>query len=86
MRKAARTLPFFGMCIANRCASALTISTSVDPSQKASPSRYENILWYPGQAAMERRKQAYLNEHPQIKSHSDRLLPDTYDASDDEMF
>ena len=34
---------------------------------------------------MERRKQAYFNEHPQIRAHSDRLLLDTYDASDDEI-
>jgi hypothetical protein len=53
------------------------------PGQKASPSRYERIHWYPGQAAVERKRQAYLNEHPQIKFHSDQLLPDAYDTSDD---
>ena len=59
--------------------------TLVDPDQKANPSMYERIHWYPGRAAMERKKLAYLNEHPQIRSHSDQLLPDDYDASDDDM-
>ena len=54
-----------------------------DPTQTVSPFRYEDTVWYPGHAAVERRKQAYFNEHPQIWAHSDQLLPNTYDASDD---
>jgi len=61
-------------------------SIIVDPTETVSPFRYEDTVWYPGHAAVERRKQAYFNEHPQIRSHSDRLLPDTYDASDDDQF
>lgn len=60
-------------------------SISVDLTQMASPYQYKNIFWYPGRKAVERRKQAYFNEHPQIRAHSDRLLLDTYDASDDEI-
>jgi hypothetical protein len=59
------------------------VSVIVDPSQTVSPFRYENTVWYPGHAALERRKQAYLKEHPQIRAHGDRLLPDNYDTSDD---
>jgi len=60
------------------------VSIIVDPNKTATPNRYETTVWYPGHAAVERRKQAYFKEHPQIRSHSDRLLPDSYDASDDE--
>jgi hypothetical protein len=55
------------------------MSTLVNPNQKASQWRYEQIQW-----AMERKKQAYLNENPQIRAHSDQVLPDSYE-SDDEM-
>jgi hypothetical protein len=51
---------------------------------KASARHYENIPWYPGRAIVERRKQAYLDAHPQIRAHSGQLLPDDYNLSDDE--
>ena len=67
------------------CFNALTVSIIVDPNKTATlANKYETIVWYPGHAAVERRKQAYFKEHPQIRAHSDRLLPDSYDASDDE--
>ena len=66
------------------CFNVLIVSIIVDPTKTVSRFRYEDTVWYPGHAAVERRKQAYFNEHPQIRSHSDRLLPDTYDPSDDE--
>ena len=61
----------------------LIMFTLVDPSQKASRWRYEQIEWYPGRAAMERKKQAYLNENPQIRAHSDQVLSDTYESDDE---
>jgi len=85
MKLAARTLTFFGTCIALAFVlTFLMVSIIVDPNKTVSPYRYEKTIWYPGHAAVERRKQAYFKEHPEIRSHSDRLLPDSYDASDDE--
>ena len=55
--------------------------TVVNPNIEAGPRHYENIVWYPGKAAVERRKQAYFDAHP---AHSDRLLPDDYNMSDEE--
>jgi len=62
---------------------ARTLPFFVDPNREADPGHYENIVWYPGKAAVERRKQAYLDAHPQIRAHSGHLLPDDYDSSDD---
>jgi hypothetical protein len=31
-----------------------------------------------------RRKQAYIDAHPQIRAHGGRLLPDDYNSSEDE--
>lgn len=45
----------------------------VDPTIKASAHDYHNIVWYPGMEVVERRKQAYLESHPQIRAHSDEL-------------
>jgi hypothetical protein len=42
----------------------------VDPNGKADANHYQNIVWYPGKAAVERKKQAYLEAHPQIRAHS----------------
>jgi hypothetical protein len=50
----------------------------------ASARHYENLTWYPGWAIVDRRKQAYFDAHPQIRAHSDQLLPDDYNSSDDE--
>jgi len=63
---------------------ALTLPFFVDPNVKASARHYENITWYPGRAIVDRRKQAYFDAHPQIRAHSDQLLPDDYNSSDDE--
>ena len=63
---------------------SLDISIVVDPNVKASASHYENIVWYPGKAIVERRKQAYFDAHPEIRAHSDQLLPADYNSSDDE--
>jgi len=62
----------------------MIFATIVDPNIQADPCRYEDIAWYPGKAAVERRKQAYLDAHPEIRAHSDRLLSDNYNSSDNE--
>jgi hypothetical protein len=62
----------------------LLTSIIMDPNGKADARHYENIVWYPGRAIVERRKQAYLDAHPQIRAHSGQLLPDDYNLSDDE--
>ena len=62
----------------------LDISIVVDPTVKASARHYEEITWYPGSAIVDRRKQAYLDAHPQIRAHSGQLLPDDFNSLDDE--
>ncbi|EDR03264.1 uncharacterized protein LACBIDRAFT_307506 [Laccaria bicolor S238N-H82] len=61
-----------------------TLPFFVDPNVKVPADYYEEITWYPGSAIVERRKQAYLDAHPQIRAHSDQLLPADYNLSDDE--
>jgi len=63
---------------------ARTLPFFVDPNREADPGYYEDIVWYPGKAAVERQKQAYFDSHPQIRAHSGPLLPDDYNSSDDE--
>jgi hypothetical protein len=82
---AASTLPFFGGCIVYENESVLT-SISVDPTLQANAYHYNEINWYPGRGVVERRKRAYLDQHSNIRAHSDHLLPESYDASDDETF
>jgi len=57
---------------------AHTLPFFVDPNREADARHYENIVWYPGKVAVERRKQAYLDAHPQIRAHSGRLPSNMY--------
>lgn len=56
----------------------------MDPNGQADPWHYETIPWYPGLEIVERRKQEYIHAHPQIRAHSDQVLPDDCHLSDDE--
>jgi len=46
------------------------------------PDEWEEMVWYPGMKAIEKRKQEYLRSHPQIQARVGPFLPDNYD--DDE--
>ncbi|KAF8722358.1 hypothetical protein AX14_009863 [Amanita brunnescens Koide BX004] len=48
---------------------ARALTFFLDPNGKVDARHYEHILWYPGMAIVERRKQAYLDAHPQIRAH-----------------
>jgi hypothetical protein len=51
----------------------------VDGSRPPKPDEWEDIIWYPGLAAFERRKQDYLHRHPHIQARIGLFLPDDYD-------
>jgi hypothetical protein len=59
------------------------MSNPVDGSREPKPDEYEDIIWYPGLSAVERRKQDYLRRHPQIQAHSGPFLPDDFNMDDD---
>ena len=42
----------------------------VDASIEPTAYEYENFVWYPGMGVVERRKQAYLDSHPNIRAHN----------------
>jgi hypothetical protein len=45
------------------------VNSGIEPTA----SDYENIIWYPGIKVVQRRKQAYLDSHPNITAHDDQL-------------
>ncbi|KAF5378095.1 hypothetical protein D9615_007609 [Tricholomella constricta] len=54
-------------------AAARDLPFFVDPTIKPTAYNYENVVWYPGMGVVERRKQAYLDRHPNIRAHSELL-------------
>jgi hypothetical protein len=73
LRRAARDPPFLGACEENRYESVLMTSNLVDSTIEPTTHNYEHVLWYPGMKVVERRKQAYLDSHPQIRAYSGPL-------------
>jgi hypothetical protein len=45
---------------------------------------FEDVIWYPGRKAVERRKLEYIRCHPQIQAYSGPFLPDNYSLDDKE--
>jgi len=45
---------------------------------------FEDVIWYPGRKAVERRKLEYIRRHPQIQAYSGPFLPDNYSLDDKE--
>jgi hypothetical protein len=80
MKKAARTLPFFRKYSTCNICNYLLTSITVDPNGNTDPYYYETLPWYAGIGIVERRKRAYFDAHPEIRAHSDQLLPDDYDS------
>ena len=54
----------------------------VDGSRPPKPDEWEDIIWYPGLAAVEARKQDYIRSHPQIRAHSGPFLPDDHNLEE----
>jgi hypothetical protein len=72
LRKAEQTLP--DLCKCHTTFFRLTYnSTLVFGLRPPRPDEYEQILWYPGLDAVERRRQEYISEHPEILATSDPL-------------
>ena len=62
-----------------------SLCCSVDPARETDLSQYEHIVWYPGNAAVERRKQSLFrcpstNQGPRRQL---ALSPDDYHLADD---
>jgi len=43
------------------------------------PDEWEEIVWYPGIKAVEKRRKEYLRRHPQIQARIGPFLPEDYD-------
>ena len=51
----------------------------VDSTIEPTFNYYDTLPWYPGKGVVDRRKQAYLDSHPNIRAHSDALQ--SYDGA-----
>jgi hypothetical protein len=80
LKVAARNHPFFGMCEVIVFESVLLTLILVDPTIEPTAHDYHNIVWYPGIKVVQRRKQAYLDSHPQIRAHSNQLMQNNSDS------
>ena len=69
LKIASRHYPFLGMCELDSPGIVLTTLNLVNSEIEPTASDYENILWYPGIEVVQRRKQAYLDSHPNITAH-----------------
>ena len=50
----------------------ILVDSSIDPTAY----HYHTIPWYPGIEVVERRKQAYLDSHPNIRASSGPMMQD----------
>jgi hypothetical protein len=76
-RKAQRTLPGLCKCCPT-CVRPTHNVTLVYGLRPPTQDEFENVIWYPGLKAVERRKLEYIHRHPQIRAYSGPFLPDNY--------
>jgi hypothetical protein len=80
LKVAARNHPFFGMCEVTVFESVLLTLVLVDSTIEPTAHDYHNIVWHPGIKVVQRRKQAYLDSHPQIRAHINQLTQNNSDS------
>jgi hypothetical protein len=81
--KAQQTLPHLCMCYST----CVRLTHNVIPVYGFRPptkDEFEDVIWYPGRKAVERRKLEYIRRHPQIQAYSGPFLPDNYSLDDEE--
>jgi hypothetical protein len=81
--KAQQTLPDLCKCCST-CVRPTFHITLVYGFRPATQDEFENVIWYPGRKAVERRKLEYIRRHPQIQAYSGPFLPDNYSLDDEE--